>query len=664
MTIAIAAHDATVGTASPTAGADDKLRADIQALRGLAVLLVVLHHSGLVASLQAGYLGVDIFFVVSGYLITGIVQRGLEAGTFSFAEFYFRRAKRLLPAAYVVFFATAAAAPLFLTRSALADFSWQLAGATTFTGNIALWLQMGYFENAAQLKPLLHVWSLSIEEQYYLLLPLSLALAPRRFWKAGALAVFAISLGLCLALAASKPGATFYLLPTRAWELALGSVGALVFARAPRPAAFAWLLWPALLVLVLLPFLPVASPHPGVDALLVCIATLVVILVRHPLLEGKLPVAALARVGDMSYSLYLVHWPVFAFAANAWVSDPPAPVRAALLAASGLMAWLLHRYVEQPARQAVVPANRKHALAAVAGTVALSASGFIMAAWSGGGTAAEQGWTRANGGLGACDYERAYVPGPACQNAPAPAILLWGDSFAMHLAQGIAATTDKGLAQATKSACGPFVGIAKFEATGLYNRRRAEDCVAFNRSVLDHLANTPSIEVVVLAGTFAPAEASASLLAIAPGGPPNDVRGDTGAALRSMQDTVEAVRATGKRVVVVAPPPTSAFDISRCLELKASGKLIFGADNPACSISEQRYRSAHADVLSFLDRLEHGRTRVAVLRFDSLLCRGGGCSVELDGTPLYRDAGHFSVAGGVLVAKRLGLGAHIMAQAR
>lgn len=204
-----------------------RYRTDIQALRGLAIALVLLHHAKLLPWLKAGYLGVDIFFVVSGYLITGIIQRALLAGTFTFSGFYFRRAKRLLPAAYVTFIATALLSTLFLTGPEMRDFTWQLLGAVTFTGNIALWMQTGYFEGAANLKPLLHVWSLAIEEQYYLLLPAALVVTPRRYWRMGVLMVVAFSVALCLALLPTKPGAVFYLLPARAWELGLGSLGVL-----------------------------------------------------------------------------------------------------------------------------------------------------------------------------------------------------------------------------------------------------------------------------------------------------------------------------------------------------------------------------------------------------------------------------------------------------
>lgn len=154
-------------------------RVDLQALRGVAVLLVLFYHADML--LPGGYLGVDVFFVISGYLITGLVCRALERGEFSFGEFYYRRAKRLLPAAYVTLLVTGLLAPVILNDAELRDFFAQLIGALTFSSNVVLFLQSGYFEGAADLKPLLHIWSLSIEEQYYFLLPAALVLLPQRF---------------------------------------------------------------------------------------------------------------------------------------------------------------------------------------------------------------------------------------------------------------------------------------------------------------------------------------------------------------------------------------------------------------------------------------------------------------------------------------------------
>ncbi|MGH9550193.1 MAG: acyltransferase family protein, partial [Terriglobales bacterium] len=329
-------------------------RTDIQALRGLAVLLVVLYHTRL-NFLAAGYLGVDVFFVISGFLITGLVKRAIEQKRFLFSEFYFRRAKRLLPAAYLTFLVTAALAPFFLDGNELRDFAEQMIGAVTFTGNLVLWQQTGYFQTAAELKPLLHVWSLAIEEQYYLILPAALVLIPSRYWLACSMGILIVSLVLWVVGGYFKPVATFYLLPTRAWELAMGSIGALIAARNRLRQLASLLFVPSVIALFAIPVFPIGRSHPGPDAIIVCVATLLVILRNHPWSNVTAPARALAWVGDFSYSLYLVHWPIFAFASNAWVGEPPGLlppiVRIFAFLLSLSLAYLLYRYVELPVRR-------------------------------------------------------------------------------------------------------------------------------------------------------------------------------------------------------------------------------------------------------------------------------------------------------------------------
>ena len=650
-----------------------RLRTDIQALRGLAILLVLLHHARLLPGLKAGYLGVDVFFVVSGYLITGIVQRALLAGTFSFTEFYFRRAKRLLPAAYVTLLLTALASSLFLTRPEMKDFTWQLLGAVTFTGNIALWMQTGYFEGAAYLKPLLHVWSLSIEEQYYLLMPAALVFTPRRFWRAGVLVALAGSLALCLILVSIKPGATFYLLPTRAWEMALGSIGVLALEGSAAGTLVARLLfWPALVALLLVPFLPTGAPHPGLDALIVCTATLIIILRRHPMLNTGLPVRGLARLGDISYSLYLVHWPLLAFAANAWVSPVPGVVRLALAALAMALAWALYRWVEQPFRRTEIVFNRR----SLGMTLGVSA----MLVFSGFGTYHSQTSVnpvdysfvrRGNMGLSpACEYGARFTSKPECRISDPPRIMVWGDSTAMHLMEGIVATTNQGVVQATKTVCGPLIGLSSFQSSGTYSREWANGCLAFNDSVVDYLARTPTVEVVVMASQFGQ-YLSGNQLRSREGGNSQDVAGAVGeregsedVAAEALRRSIAAVRAVGKRVVLVAPPPSaSGIDFGRCLELKASGKAVFGAHMPSCAISEALFRVDRAPVQRLLSRVAT-ESSVPVFYMDEFLCQSGICAVELDGTFLYRDGGHLTYDGSRLLGKKLDLTNRLMALAQ
>ncbi|PKM05100.1 MAG: acyltransferase, partial [Gammaproteobacteria bacterium HGW-Gammaproteobacteria-7] len=266
-----------------TGASTPRHRNDIQILRGLAVLLVLVYHSG-AGIATAGYLGVDIFFVISGYLITRMVVGQIALGRFRFGDFYLRRARRLLPAAYLTLALTTIAAIYLLDYREWNDFVVQLLGALTFTGNFALWQQAGYFSGAAELKPLLHIWSLAIEEQYYLVLPLFLVFIARRLWLplAGALAL--ASLALHIHWAGTDPAAAFYLLPSRGWELAVGSLLALAELRGLRPGPGARLaFWPALLALIAVPLWGSGLSTPF-DNVLVCAATAVVILRCHPVL--------------------------------------------------------------------------------------------------------------------------------------------------------------------------------------------------------------------------------------------------------------------------------------------------------------------------------------------------------------------------------------------
>lgn len=637
------------------------LRTDIQALRGLAVLLVLLFHARF-SFLPAGYLGVDVFFVISGFLITGLIVKAVDQGRFRFADFYWRRAKRLLPAAYVTFFLTALLAPLFLGQAELRDFGKQLLGALTFTGNIALWQQTGYFEGAGEQKPLLHVWSLALEEQYYFLLPAMLVWLPvRHRLKLAVLACLA-SLGLCLIGNLYKPIATFYLLPTRWWELGIGSIGALAYGQS-RPYLLArWLFWPSLLVLILVPAFPLGRSHPGLDAVLVCIATLMLILRNHPGLNASLPTRALAWVGNFSYSLYLVHWPLFAFANNAWTGEPvgelPLLARLALLAASLLLGWLLYRWVELPVRDAKIDFSPRLLVKGLSVSLVLLLTGFGVAS-IGAGDGRHQWARRANMGFGdACEYQTDFQPRAECRNRERPALLVWGDSYAMHLVPGLAAVSgEAGVIQATRSACGPLQDAAAVERVPRagYNEQWAERCMAFNRSVLDWLRGADSVKWVVLSSYWLQYvdNGQYQLRERISGTQPKTTAVNPTLALAGLQRTVQQIRAMGKKVVLVAPPPGSKFDIGACLQRQAEGRISFGAPDD-CAIDLRQYHRSRAAILDLLQRVP-AEVGVEVLRFDPYLCDSRRCVTALGDTFVYRDAGHLSYAGSTLLAQRADL---------
>lgn len=638
-------------------------RTDIQALRGLAVLLVVLQHAR-AGFVPAGFLGVDIFFVISGFLITGMLANYVAQGGIRFAAFYFRRAKRLLPAAYVTFVITAVLAYFLLDAAEWNDFTRQLTGAVTFTANFVLLQQTGYFAGAAELKPLLHVWSLAVEEQYYLLLPAALTLVPRRYWFPGSVLVLLMSLVLCIAWTFSHPDAAFYLLPARAWELAIGSLVALWTTRGGRANAIVSVLFlPCLLALFLVPLVPLDAPI-FVNIALVCSATAVVILRQHPALSGRPIPRAFAKVGDASYSLYLVHWPIFAFINNVYAGDPSFGTPGSIVLIGGVvlalvLGYLLYRWVELPIRRAKPAFRKTWVVAAVATSTVLVLAPPGIVAWSNtianpkGPAVDYAALRRDNVGFGpVCDTYDRFAPLSSCESAPRPELMVWGDSFAMHLVAGLTATTRGGVLQATKSACAPLLGTAQI--MGRYNRDYAEHCLAFNRSVIDYLVATPSIKVVVLSSSFYPYFDPERTLLREVEGKLLEERPDEDAAAAAIRATVERLRALGKRVVIVAPPPSNGFDFTHCLERKATNRTLFGRFID-CNIPLAEYRASKRQVLAFLGRVQR-EADVPVISFDPLLCTRSECVTQLDATIVYRDEGHLSYQGSIAVARAMRLG--------
>ncbi|MEO5830576.1 MAG: acyltransferase family protein [Rhodanobacter sp.] len=646
------------------------LRTDIQALRGLAVLLVVLQHAR-AGFIGAGWLGVDMFFVISGFLITQMLTRDIEHGRFHFATFYFRRAKRLLPAAYVTFAATAGAAFFVLDASEWQDFTGQLAGAVSFTGNFVLLQQTGYFSGAAALKPLLHVWSLAVEEQYYLLLPAALLLIPRRGWFSCSLLVLVASFALCVVLSYQEPEAAFYLLPTRAWELAIGSIAALSGAPTPRRRRLvAWLFLPALGALFVVPAWPL--PAPGfVNIAIVCAATLVVIMRQHPELQDRPVPNALAVVGDASYSLYLVHWPIFALLNNVYAGDPsfgaPSPaIQAGATALALLLGFALYRSVELPVRRLELHSPWRWFLATLVASLCLALVPFTLAARNRTGAsrqpAVDYAWLRRdNVGFDAvCDGYQRLEYTMRCSNAAHPATMIWGDSFAMHLVPGLAATMPGGVLQATKSACGPLLGVAQIYR--VYTREFAERCLTFNDSVLAYLAAHPEIRTVVLSSPFYEYFDPARRMLHVANGQARMEAPDADTALVALADTIGRIRALGRRVVIVAPPPGDGFDYTHCLERRARNRTLFGRFIN-CEIPLAQYHASKRQVLAFLQRIRT-QANVTVVSFDPFLCDAKACRTELNGTFLYRDDGHLSYDGSVLLARRMRLDELIAKTAR
>ena len=441
-------------------------RPEIDGLRAVAVVPVILFHAGL-ASFSGGYVGVDVFFVISGYLITSILIEDLQAERFSITRFYERRARRILPALFLVLACTTVAGWIWMTPAQLAEYSRTLVAVILFASNIHFWQTDDYFAPAAELNPLLHTWSLAVEEQFYIVLPVLLFAAWRFGRKRLLWAMITLSLA-SLALAqwgsANAPTPNFFLIPTRAWELGVGAICALLLANAP-PRANAPLSGLGLALIVGSVFVyDEATPFPSLFALAPVGGAALVILYGG----SSTPVARLLSMrpvvglGLISYSAYLWHQPLFAFARIRSLTHPSVALMLVLALASVALAYLSWRFVENPfRRRAASPLPSRRAVFVASG---LAAAGLVGAGVYGLVTDGRQDYWRPSSPEAGLVYrlheealriENVYLDDGACQfnvmkldhatierlqecrNRLGPGVAIVGDSHAIDLFNGM-----------------------------------------------------------------------------------------------------------------------------------------------------------------------------------------------------------------------------------
>ena len=464
-------------------------REDIDWLRAIAVLAVVAFHFEAPA-VFGGFVGVDIFFVISGYLITGIIQSEVKSDGFSFAQFYERRVRRLLSALYAMVALTAIPSFHYLLTSERLEFFRSVAAVVTFTSNFFFWFQTGYFDHAAVEKPLLHTWSLAVEEQFYLALPLFIWALLRcargsRIVLPGALgglalASFALSIWL---MKTDRSANAFFMSPPRAWEFLIGGLIATPGFPVLRHALAQKIARGIALLLIAIPIFSLRQGpgFPGFNALAPCIGAAMFIWsgIGVPTrTRGRYsPLHVTKFFGQISYSLYLWHWPLFTFARfsrSSLVLD--AIDKVALFALTVVISYLSWRFVEQPFRGRVLAPTRRAAvrLASISSVVLLAGSAVGMAV-SGMPSEADRVALQLES-YNSYDYQPLYrygrcflvaggVFGDACLGfAPGKTnVLLWGDSLAAHYFHGLSKSADPqslNILQATQAACMPTFNAA------------------------------------------------------------------------------------------------------------------------------------------------------------------------------------------------------------
>jgi peptidoglycan/LPS O-acetylase OafA/YrhL len=641
-----------------------RYRPDIDGLRALAILPVLLFHYR-VPGFSGGFVGVDVFFVISGYLIAGLITGEMRERRFSILKFYERRIRRIFPALFALLAATTIAAWFILFPSDFERYARSLFATAFFASNIGFWREIGYFDVVADQKPLLHLWSIAVEEQFYVLFPAILLVVAGRS-KARALAtvsiILAASFAFNLRAVHAGPAFAFYMLPSRAWELMLGAVLAIGGFAAPASRALREALAAlgiALIAISVFVFTK-ATLFPGAAALLPCAgAALIIFTGQAPTgVNVALSKRPLAFIGLISYSLYLWHWPLFVFTCDVLGRDLHPWETAALIVVAFSLAILSWRFVERPFRMRGFRPPRWKLFGSALAMMALTAAcGAVVVADRGVPQRYPLDVQRILAALHDVDPRAVTCfgmtgndvrAGKLCRigdlSAKAPSFVLWGDSHAGSIIPAIEAiaTREKraGLFAATDS-CPPLLGVTRSDTW---------KCRAFNDAVIE-IATRPEITDVILDARWAK-NADGTSYGDEPRGRillyDNEGRGIDGPTtnavfLRGLTRTVRALTRAGKKVILIGSVPEIGWPVPPVLARMRLAHDNRNMDLPL-SADLQRQRIVIQDFARM--RRDYGVTIVDPAR---VLCAGGSCRVVLNGVPLYRDEHHLSAFGAKLL---------------
>lgn len=654
-----------------------KYRPEIDGLRALAVIPVIFFHAGW-PGFSGGFIGVDVFFVISGYLITSIIVADLEAGKFSYQRFYERRARRILPALFLVMLVSIPFAWLWMLPNDLQDFSESVAAATLFTSNVLFWRESGYFETTEALKPLIHTWSLGVEEQYYLLYPLLLL----AIWKyARKYFISIIVLGLLVSLVFSEYmsryhiSANFFLLPTRGWELLAGAC--LVNIEANKQIIFkektsSYLaVVGVILVVISVIFFDKETRHPGLITIFPVVGTVLIIAFSNSkgIVNLLLSHRYLVAIGLISYSLYLWHQPVFAFARTYSLKTLTPVNYTGLILFSLLLAFLSYRYVEIPFRS-----TKKMKVKSF--TILFVILGICFVSFGIAGVVTDGFPDRIPDSLllkiEGDEYKKIYVKTTDewehCydRSVNSPCVLginnqhsswaLIGDSHAGALAGKLDSSLRKkgetGLFLANKG-CVYALGLKRAD-------KSEEPCYEHNYHVRERLSK-PDIMNIVISGRYV-VNLEKFKFDNGEGGVESgkpvllepesfvDEKDRRKRVKASFKSSIEELLKMGKMVYLVYPVPEVGWDVPR----QAFKQKFKGISEPISTDAALFYKRS-APVIDLFNSIpsEGNLTRIYP---DKMFCNTvipGRCVTELNNKILYADDDHLSAIGAGLVVKKI-----------
>lgn len=619
-----------------------KYRPDIDGLRAIAVLSVLGFHAA-PGRLPSGFIGVDIFFVISGYLISSIIFKAFETDTFSFTDFYSRRIKRIFPALLIVLLSSLAIGYFILVDEQIKELSKHTVGGVGFVSNLMLWHESGYFDNAADFKPMLHLWSLGIEEQFYIIWPLCLWF----LWKVkfnyliAAFFIATISLVLNIYLVNSNPVAAFYSPLTRFWELLVGVV--LAYFSIFRKQAFAiksleYLNIVSTTGVVLLAigfvFLNKEKSFPGWWALLPTVGSAFVIWAgpsawfNRVILSNRL----LVWFGLISFPLYLWHWPLLSFLRILEGTEVAQWKRAGAVIVAILLAWMTYKLVEKPIRQDTQRRGTLSLLVSLMCVVGLvGCYGYLANGFEGRSNApkvANVGETghfyffdKTSKKFFPCtplDIQKAagewngFVRCFQSKNRVKNNFAIVGDSHAEHLFPGLAASLpEKNVVFYGKGSL-PFVSNKEFDR------------------IFEEIFENKNITEVILTANWS-----------------EKLKGYPVDKLKyEMAETITKLTASGKKVYLTDDSPTFSFMPDRC---KYVGRL--GLENKC--LEEDRFtNSGYLPIFESL-AIKYDSTNFKLIRTYEFFCQHGSCFMARDGALLFRDEHHLNVVGSTLLASKI-----------
>lgn len=640
-------------------------RRDIDGLRAVAVGLVVVYHAGF-SVFPGGFIGVDVFFVISGYLITKVIAQDLSQNRFSFREFYRRRIKRLLPAYLALVTATLLAGMCLSLPTHLDDSAQGIAASSVYASNLWFWRESGYFASTSDIKPFLHTWSLGVEEQFYLIFPLLLWLAWGRISRRAAVVLFCLVFTASLALSelqlAHDAAASFYLLPSRAWELMLGGGLSLLGAKAAGVGRSVAVVAGLIAIFASGCLLHAGPSFPGLTAIPVCIGTAILLWagggdepISRVLLENRIAVF----LGRISYSLYLWHWPLFAFYRYRYFDSPPSSAIALLLIAMAiLLATLSYHLIELPFRRRDrLPGWRSIILASSSTIVivAVCATINILHGLPGRFPSTMRVWFARPAFKPDAKYCTAISKngsGLSCRVGDqdiSPDVALWGDSHAGAVASALGEAFRKdgrGLQVYTHVGCPPALGVERDVRPA-----PGDDCLSFSDDVLRRLLADTKIRTVIFVSRWSFYDQGDF------GDHPDDgfvpfARPQAGlpsvpfeqAYRARIAFTAAQLHSAGKQIVILLPVPEMLHDVPDFLPIL----YLRDADLDSFALPLNDYYERQGRIRAFLIDLASkvgGKTVDPI----SFLCRDR-CYYRRGSKLLYADDDHLSPDGAALIA--------------